>query len=243
MDTYNDKVKGRTAIGEALQTTYRARAAEVGLLDEDLDVIVTQGRIAAQADAEQQMQQAEQSADISLKAADIADALERETALRARVPAVVHDLEAAGLARLALVLRRVSFERFRVQELKPPADAPPPTEEEAAELKRLARVAREDHVTRLNGLAQWIEAMRAPGREAIVEALARRGLSADALTALETDARTLARQGRNVRQRLASTTREAAAVEAQRTRWNAVRRLVRLAARREPALAALLAAC
>ncbi len=31
MDTYNDKVKGRTAIGEALQTTYRARAVEVGL--------------------------------------------------------------------------------------------------------------------------------------------------------------------------------------------------------------------
>ncbi len=243
MDTYNDKVKGRTAIGEALQTTHRAVAAEVGLLDEDLDVIVTQGRTAAQADADQKMQQAEQSADISLKAADIADVLERETALRARVPAVVGDLERAGLARLALALRRVSYERFRVQELQPPSDAPPPTDEEAAELKRLARVPREDHATRLDGLARWIDAVRAPGREPIVEALARRGISADALAALGTDARTLSTQGRNVRQTLDATAREAAAVESQRTRWNAVRRLVRLAARRDPALAALLAAC
>lgn len=243
MDMYNDKVKARTTIAEALQTTYRGIAAQVGLLDDDLAVIVTEGRNAAQADADQQAQRAEQSADISLRAADIAEVLQRETALRALVPAVVGDLERAGASRVALVLQRMSYERFRVRELLPSKDAPPPTDEEVAEIRRFARVPREDHVTRLEGLAAWIDGMRAPGREPIAEALARRGLPAADLEALATLARTLAAQGRNVRQSVEATAREAAAVEAQRSRWNSVRRLVRLAATKDEKLAALLAAC
>lgn len=243
MDMYNDKVKGRTLIAEALQTTYRGIAVQVGLLDEDLAAIATEGRRAEQADAEQQAQRAEQSADISLRAADIAEVLRRETALRALVPAVVGDLERAGASRVALVLQRMSYERFRVRELQPPEGAPPPTEEEAAEIRRFARVPREDHISRLEGLAAWIDGMRAPGREPIVEALARRGLPAANLEALATQARTLAAQGRNVRQSMEATEREAAAVEAQRARWNSVRRLVRLAAAKDEKLAVLLAAC
>jgi len=243
MDMYNDKVKGRTLIAEALQTTYRGIAVQVGLLDEDLAAIATEGRKAAAADSDQQGQSAEQSADISLRAADIAEVLQRETALRALVPAVVADLERAGASRVALVLQRTSYERFRVRELQPPEDAPPPTEEEAAEIRRFARVPREDHITRLEGLAAWIDGMRAPGREPIVEALARRGLPAANLEALATQARTLAAQGRNVRKSLEATEREAAAVEAQRTRWNSVRRLIRLAAAKDEKLAVLLAAC
>ncbi len=84
---------------------------------------------------------------------------------------------------------------------------------------------------------------RAPGREPIAEALARRGLPAANLEALATQARTLAAQGRNVRQSMEATEREAAAVEAQRARWNSVRRLVRLAAAKDEKLAVLLAAC
>ncbi len=49
MDMYNDKVKGRTLIAEALQTTYRGIAVQVGLLDEDLAAIATEGRRAEQA--------------------------------------------------------------------------------------------------------------------------------------------------------------------------------------------------
>ena len=43
--------------------------------------------------------------------------------------------------------------------------------------------------------------------------------------------------------RLVTETIAAAAVEAQRSRWNSVRRLVRLAATKDEKLAALLAAC
>jgi hypothetical protein len=243
MDTYNDKVKARTAIAEALQSTHRTIAGAVGLLDDDLAVIVSEGQNAARADAEQKTQQAEQSADMSLIAAEVAGLLSRETALRARIPAVVLDLEAAGQQRLALFLRRLGYERFRVKELEPPADAPAPSEDEAAALQRVVRVPREDHPTRLLGLALWIEAMRAPGREAIVEALARRGVSASDLADLGAQARLLAERGRNVRQPVPATAREAAAVAAQRTRWNAVRRLVKLAAARDSSLAALFAAC
>ncbi len=243
MDTYTDKVKARADLAEALQTTHRDIAARVGLVDEDLAVLVTEGRNAARADAEQKMEEAEQSADISLRALSTAELLRREMELRARVPAVVRDVEAAGHARLGLILRRVSFERFRVQELKAPDDAPPPTEEEQAEIRRVTRVSREDTVTRLNGLAEWIDAMRAPGREPILESLARRGLPAAELAALGDAARARAAQGGNKRQPLDATAREAAAVEAQRTQWSTLRRMLRLAAAQNAHLAGLFAAC
>lgn len=243
MDMFNDKVKARTVLAERLQTTHGDLAREVGILPEDLDVIVREGRGAEQADAEQREQEAVQSSAISLRAGGLAMLRERESGLRARIPAVVGDLERGGNTDLALFLRRLSFERFQLREIRPDGDAPAPSEAEAEAVRRVVRVAREDDLTRLDGLVKWIEAVREPGREPIVRALASRGLSGDALSALADDARAAVAAGPNLRRVLEATERETAAVIAQRTRWNSIRKLVRLAAKREAAIATLLADC
>ena len=105
MDTFNDRVSARTALAERLQSTHAALAREVGILPDDLDAILREGRAAASADAEQRAQEAEQSTTISIRAAALATLRTRETELRARIPAVVADLERGGDTDLALFLR------------------------------------------------------------------------------------------------------------------------------------------
>jgi hypothetical protein len=243
MDTFNDKVSARTALAERLQSTHGTLAREVGILPEDLDVIVREGRAAADADAEQRAQEAEQSTTISIRAAALATLRTRETELRARIPAVVADLERGGDPDLALFLRRLSFERFQLREVRPEAEAPAPSPEESEVLRRVTRVVREDDLTRLAGLVKWVEAVLESGREPIVRALANRGLSAEALRALADDARAAVAEGPNLRRALEATEREKDAVLAQRARWNSIRKLVRLAAKRDREIATLLAAC
>jgi len=244
MDTYNGKVKARADIAEALQTPkHTALADGLGLSDEDLEVIKTQGRLAEKADADQRSQLADGDAGITIKAGDIEAVLEGEALVRAKLPAVVGDLERAGNKRLALVLKRLSYDRFRIREIKVPAEAAAPTEAEAAELKTLERVAREDHLSQLSGFAKWVDAVRAPGREPIIAAFETRKTSDEALAKLGADALALSKQGRNVRRAVEATEREQAAVEAQLGRWNASKRLIKLAARQDPDLKNLFADC
>ena len=110
-------------------------------------------------------------------------------------------------------------------------------------LRRVTRVVREDDLTRLAGLVKWVEAVLESGREPIVRALANRGLSAEALRALADDARAAVAEGPNLRRALEATEREKDAVLAQRARWNSIRKLVRLAAKRDREIATLLAEC
>lgn len=160
MKTFNDKVRARANFAAAARTTYKAVADEVGLLEDDLATIENEGRNGGKADAEQKAQLAEGSASITIKAQDIEKVLDGQTLVRAKVPAVVADLKRSGQTSLALFLQRVSFDVFRIRELKLPADAPAPSDAEAAELKKFERVEREDHLTRLAGFANWIDAMR-----------------------------------------------------------------------------------
>ena len=56
-------------------------------------------------------------------------------------------------------------------------------------------------------------------------------------------ARTAVAEGPNLRRALEATERERDAVLAQRARWNSIRKLVRLAAKRDREIATLLADC
>lgn len=243
MDMFNSKVRARTVLAERLQTTHATLARQTGILPEDLDVIVREGRAAAEADAEQRAQEAEESSTISLRAGALASLREREAELRARIPAVVADLERGGDADLALFLRRLGFERFQLREIRPEAGVPVPSPAESEAVRRVTRVAREDDITRLDALVKWIEAVLEPGREPIVRAMSLRGCTAETLGSLAEDARAAVAAGPNQRRVLEATEREKDAVIAQRTRWSSIRKLVRLAAKRDREIATLLADC
>jgi hypothetical protein len=248
MDQWTTKVTTRRQIAELLlKQPERIRKAK--LLPRELQVIIDQGQKAEQADAEQREQLTAGDVDRSAKSASTKSLFARETELRNVMAAVVDDLrdEAPALAEL---LARLSFARFRIRELAaepamPTGDATPETTSrpEDEEIRSVERVELEDHTTRARNLGRYCRALLKPGREPIVGKLAEREITREEIEKLAADAEAQAEAGRNVKRAAEATAREAAAVAAQKRKWNAVRRLVAVAARGDRDLEAKLAEC
>jgi hypothetical protein len=234
---YTEKVRARRLVAEGL-AEQPARLAAARLKAKDVRVVADQGRIAEEADAQQRADLAQSSVEVTQRAGEIAKMVSLERELRDTVSAAVDDLHDDGHEALALFLGRISYARFRIRDLKPDGDA---AAGEAEVVKKLERVPREDQVARLDGLAGFIGAVLAPGREAIAAELAERGFSADALGAARTQAMALAEAGRNRQAASTWTEREEAAVAAQSKKWSAIRRLVRRAVQGDDALVKLFA--
>ena len=250
MAHYTVRVGARAALARELQQPARAaRAQAAGLTGADLEVVAAQGEAAREADREQHEQLAQVGATRSGRALSAAEVRSREDALRARLPVVVHELEASDRA-LAAWLGQLSFARYRLRELALPVTAATPTASADpsaapvdADVKKVTRVEREDLVTRTDGLAAFCEAITKPEREPIVAKLTERGLDRNALVALGADADALARAGRNVTRGVEATAREATAAAAQQARWRVTRRMFAAACAGDPDLATLLASC
>ncbi|MFO0674890.1 MAG: hypothetical protein U0235_35615, partial [Polyangiaceae bacterium] len=162
----------------------------------DLDRLITHGEAAKKADEEQRAQLASASVDVNERSKAAAAVIENETEIRDTVPAVIADLETHGNHRDALFLARLSFARFRVRELASTAADATGTAADADAVKRVERVEREDYVTRASGLAAFIDAVLAPGREALAAAFAERELDAAQLGQMRTAAAELAALGK-----------------------------------------------
>jgi len=244
-------VSARTALALLFKNKYLDRAITAGIKPAELDTIATEGEKARLADAEQKEQLAAIQIARSDRKQDAVDLMEREGMLRDRLPAVIGELESGRHRPLAQFLSAVSFARFRYRELAPPPPDPnaPPAPTPAAgqpapeELREIARVPREDIVTRASALAAFCNALLKPGREPIVAELAERGLSADWLKKLADDATVLAAAGRNSFQSVAATTREAEAAAAQKVAWLRIKRMVRKAVAGVAELASKYAEC
>jgi len=253
---FTPRVANRTALAQLLRDQHMARAVQAGITQADLDVIIDAGTAAAKADAEQQEQLASLSAQRSERKVDKESAFEREDALRNRLPAVIGDLQASGPegTKLALWLSRLTFARYRFRPQTPAASATPsapaaspeepaPTPAEVEEVRRVERVQREDAPTRSAGLTAFCQALLKPGREPIIAAFAARGLTRAEIEALGQAAEALAAAGRNVPLAAEATQRESDAVDAQKARWDQVRRMIRAAASGVPELSAKFSTC
>lgn len=234
---YTEKVRARRLVAEGL-AAQPARLAAARLKAKDVRVVAEQGRIAEDADAQQQADLAQSSVEVTQRAGEIAKINSLERDVRETVMAAIDDLRDDGHEALALFLARISYARFRIRELKPDGEA---TGSDAEVVKELERVPREDQVARLDGFAGFIGAVLAPGREAIAAELAERGFSAEQLGAARTKAIALAEAGRNRQAASTWTEREEAAVAAQSKKWSAIRRLVRRAVKGDDALSKLFA--
>lgn len=238
---YTSRVGARAEIAAAIKDNHLDAARSAGLTEEDLDILITQGRIAKEADREQQEELAAIQAQRSNRKLEAADIFRREEQLKARLPAVAWRLNNDDPA-LARWLSALSFARYRMRDL-PKAKSGDSSDAEAPEVRKVIRVTREDIPTRLEALASFCTAILQPGRDAIVVELSARALDRAWLEALRDDADALARQGRNVGHGAAATAREVEAVKAQRARWLMVRRMIRDVAQTVPALKVKLAEC
>jgi len=234
------EARGRLAAG------LKARAATTPLAKltmRDLDALITYAEAARAADNDQQAQLADASVARSARAAEARSLVEHDRDLRDLSPAVVADLEAAGNAADAALLQRVTFARFRQRELEPTGASPTPSDEEAEIVRRVARVEREDTLSRARGLSGYCAFLLAPGREAIAAAFAARSVTREALEAMRATAESVVARGPNLPAPVEATLREHDAVVAQQRVWSAVRRLVRAAVKDDPALSQLFLAC
>ena len=241
MAHWTDRVSARARLAEALQKEAK-RTTEAGLLPADLKVIADEGRNAEAADADQKAELTEATAAVTLKRTSVDDAIKRETELRDRSPAVVHDLDEGGHTKEALFVARISFARFHIRELAGTAPAGE-TDPDHAVVAKLQRVEREDMPARMKALGDLCAVLLETGRETIVDAYTARGVSRSALETLKTDAGALAEGGRNIMTPAEATARESKAVLAQQKKWHAVRRLVRNAVRGSETLERLWASC
>lgn len=240
MDQYTTRVLARTEMAEMLKRPeHQAAATNAGLKVADLDALIVHGSAARDADRIQKEQLGQVAVERTGRKVDAEEMFEREEQLRDRLPAVVEDLREAGEGLLANWLRVVSFARFRFREMTPPPGTPPSD----PEVKKVERVEREDIPTRADKLVAFCKAVRAKGREPIVAQMDARGAGESFLDTLAADADALARAGRNVVRAAEATAAEDAAATAQRTKWSAVRRMVRKAARSNPALVSKFAEC
>jgi hypothetical protein len=226
-----------------------AAAAKAGLTKADLDLLVDKGAAAAQADAGQQEQLAASSALRTGRKLENQALFARDDALRDRLPAVIGDLGHQGQTQLATWLGRLSFARYRFRDLAPEstpaAPAPPgaPPADPDDDVRRVTRVEREDAPTRAAALGAFCRALLKQGREPIVSAFEARSVTRAQIESIASDAETVAETGRNVMQAAEATSREAAAVGAQRRKWQQVRRMVRKAVKGVPELEKKYAEC
>jgi hypothetical protein len=253
---WTPKVTARRELAELLQAA-PDRVAGANLLPRDLELIIAEGRKAEEADAEQKEQLTDSEVRRSERKNAIAALIEREGVVRGVASAAVHDLR-ADHPREAEWLSRLSFARFRLRELAPPAAAPAPAPTESPpapatppaaataeeeEIVSVERVEREDQVTRARNQGRYCRALLRPGREVIVAAFAERGVDGPVLERLATDAEAFAKAGRNRKQAVEATEREAEAAKAQMQKWMAVRRLVKKAIRGDKTLEAKYPEC
>ena len=118
------------------------------------------------------------------------------------------------------------------------------TEAEAEEeIRQVQWVKQEDQVTRSRNLGRYCRALLHPTRTVVVEALAKRNVTREKIESLATDAEAFTEAGRNLKEAVEATRREAQAVAAQKKKWNAVRRLVTTAVRGDSELEKKLAEC
>lgn len=238
---FTDRTLARAQLGERLlQQLDRASAA--GLIASDLEDLAKHGREAEVADREQQAQLAAELTDRTMKSDNVAALKATETQIRSISVAVVDDLRGQGHEPEARFLANLSYARFRIRELRStPADGS--TAAEAALVRSLERVEREDMPTRMKGLAGYCGAVTAEGREIIADAFAARGMDRATLEDTAAKANALAEGGRNVRLSVEATRREHEAAKAQSAKWRAVRRLVRTAVAGDTELTRLYAEC
>ncbi len=214
MANWTPRVSHRALLAEKL-LEQPDRYAPAGLLEADLREIAEQGRAGEAADEQQKAQLAEASTAVSDRKATAKKAVSLETEVRNRIPAIVRDLERAGRQADALWLKRLSFSRYRMREVAPPAGDAPAGELET--LRAVERVPRADMPTRMRSLAAWTDALLDPSRTTIADAFAARALPRTDLEELSRTARTLAEAGRNVMAPAEATKRESEAVSAQRS--------------------------
>jgi hypothetical protein len=236
MSNYTPRIGARAELAKALKL-HPARVAAAGIKEGELDALATSGDEAREADRQQNVELAESDVARKERSDSDADIMRRGDALRDRLPAVIQGLERDGHTADAKLLAALSFARFRMREVGPidPALA------EDERVKKLTRVAREDRISRLDGLANLVATLltRAP----MVAELTSRGIDEAALEALRTDADASSRAGKNVQLAAAATERERAAVKTQTAMWSSLRRMIRKAVQGDPALERLYAQC
>jgi hypothetical protein len=243
-NSYNARIDARTTVSQELAKAEHAdRCARAGLLPADLLEIVRLGNEARTQDRLQHEDLASQRKDQQdvVRTRDTFE--EEQEELRRRLPAVVLDLAAAPATEpLSRWLAAASFDRFRIRTATPPAAAPSTPAPAAPDRER---VAREDRLSRAQSATQFLQSLLQPERAPIVEALGRRGMGRERLETLGRTAETLVgRLGdKAVLKRSDATAREAAAVAAQKEKWDACRRMIRAAVQGHADLERLFAAC
>lgn len=241
--SYTERVGARAQLAAALlaaEHTERRRAA--GLKDSDLELVRDQGNAAREADLAQAEQLATLTQTRSSRSVSANDVLAREDKLKAILPAVILDLQSSNPSEAAW-LSAVSVARYRIRNTEVAAPDGAPTDAAAADARSVERVEREDKPARLQGAAKFARLILGAGHEAIVNELAERGMSREALTALAEDAGSMEQAGKNVLLPAEATAREKAAVKAQSVRWNAIRRMVAAACAGDGALSQRLSEC
>lgn len=228
-DRYTKKVGARTeTVKELRKEKHADRIKKAGLLDPDLAPIQTHGEDAARYDRLQREQIAAQAADNKeLFATRDRVAGEMEN-VRNRLPAIIGMLDDAEATRkLAAWLAGLSFSKLRLKVSTrevPEGEAEAPKTETVKEM-----VERRDWPSWAEANKNFIDAVTEPGREAIVDAFAERGMPRDRLVRISTDCArltaTLGGTGRN--KAVEATALEADAVAAQKVAWNRCKRMIR----------------
>lgn len=237
---YTPRIGARSELAAMIKSNQLELAKFIGLTEYDLDQIITHGEAAREADRQQQVQLADLQAERTSRSLMAADIFEREEGMRDRLAAVIDALKTTHPT-LADFLAALSFSRYRFRVLPVSAE----TLADDPEIKKVERVEREDHITRLTALSQFCTSLLEPGREPIIEALAARALPREAIETLGADAEALAKKGRNLPSAAEATAREAAAVTAQRRHWSLTSKMFRkvVARANDPVLKAKLSEC
>lgn len=233
---FGERVKNRTDLARRLKGTDRAKAA--GMKDADLEVIITAGTEAKEADIDQKNQLADNHTELVERADRTDEILQRGEALRIRLPAVIDTLLEGGHKAIATFLVALTFTRYRTRKL-PPID---PELAESEEVKRV-RVERQDKPAQLEALANFTKSLLRPERALIVDELASRGMDRAALEQLHADAEAESLLGKNQRKKAEATAREAEAVARQKKKWDANYLMIRAAVQGDDELEKLFAKC
>lgn len=256
MEQWTPRVSGRRQLSELL-LKQPDRVLNANLLPEDLEVVITEGRNAEEADAEQKEQLTDGTVDRKGRAEEAKKLFQREDDLRDVVVVVVDGIE-KDHPKQAEWLSRLSFARFRIRELRDKTGNVTPTTAEAdstattestsdaegeEDIRQVGRVEQEDQITRSRNLGRYCRAILRPNRAVIVEQLALRNFGREVLERLATDAEKFTEGGRNLKQAVEATQREAKAAAAQKKKWNVIRRLVRKAVRGDSELEKKFAEC
>ncbi len=226
--------------GALLEPVHAERRKKVGLLDDDLKWIRDKGREAADLDRRQRVELAGQKQGMTERLENRDRVDEEAEGLRNRIPAVILNLAADPTTKaLAGWLQAAAFDRLRVR-IVPASGETGATADATRDV-----VDRRDRLSIAQSISQFVQSLLEPERAPIVDALARRDMGRERLEALSADAQALveALGGKEVLTPADATRAEAAAVAAQKERWDACRRMIRAAVQGNDALQKLWTAC